>query len=91
MAGTFVARASSVMGRIEQANSIAAAAREAQQRGEHKQAAELFARALRVLTESAPGGQVADLWEQIRTHPPLKLSEPPERTGSGGRYLRESK
>lgn len=68
------------MGRIELANSIAAVAREAQQRGEHKEAAELFARALRVLTEGAPTEQVSDLWEEIRTHPPLRALKPPERS-----------
>ena len=62
------------MGRIERANTIAAAAREAQQRGEHKEAAELFARALRVLAEDQPTQQVSDLWEQIRTHPPAKTA-----------------
>jgi hypothetical protein len=80
------------MGRIELANSIAASAREAQERGEHKEAAELFARALRVLAEDAPSEQVSDLWEQIRTHPPSKAGE--ERQGEGDwrrRYLREPK
>lgn len=79
------------MGRIELANSIAAAAREAQQRGEHKEAAELFARALRVLAEGAPSAQVSDLWEQIRTHPPLKGAVPPQSVVGWRRYLGESK
>ena len=74
-----VAITSAVMGRIEVANSIAAAAREAQRRGEHKEAAELFARALRVLTDGAHNEQASDLWEQIRSHPPLKVPRPPER------------
>jgi hypothetical protein len=76
------------MGRIELANSIAAAAREAEQRGDHKEAAELFARALRVLTEAAPTQQVSDLWEQIRTHPPLK-GEREQSEGWIHRYLRQ--
>ena len=57
------------MGRIELANAIAAAARNAQQRGAHKEAAELYARALRVLAEEVPEAPVSNLWEQIRTHP----------------------
>ena len=73
--GTFVASRNLGMGRIELANTIAASAREAQQRGAHKEAAELFARALRVLAEQAPGEQGSDLWEQIRTHPPAKTGE----------------
>ena len=80
------------MGRIELANSIAAAARDAQQRGEHKEAAELFARALRVLVESAPAKQVSDLWEQIRTHPPSKTADASVRGADWLRhYLRELK
>lgn len=90
-AGTLVAGLTVVMGRIELANSIAAAARRAQQRGEHKEAAELFARALRVLTEGAASEQVSDLWEQIRTHPPAKASEPPDGSAGWGRFVRESK
>jgi hypothetical protein len=79
------------MGRIELANSIAAAARAAQLRGDHKEAAELFARALRVLTEAAPTQQVSDLWEQIRNHPPLKSGERDQSDGWIHRYLRETK
>jgi hypothetical protein len=91
-AGTFVAIELAVMGRIELANSIAAAAREAQQRGEHKEAAELFARALRVLTESRASSRVSDLWEQIRTHPPQKMPEIPlQADGWMHRYLRQPK
>jgi hypothetical protein len=77
------------MGRIERANTIAAAAREAQQRGEHKEAAELFARALRVLAEDPPTQQVSDLWEQIRTHPPGKTAA--ESKHWFRRFLREPK
>lgn len=80
------------MGRIDLANAIAVSAREAQQRGEHKEAAELFARALRVLAEEAPSERVFDLWEQIRTHPPAKTGDGREAEGDWlRRYLRQSK
>jgi hypothetical protein len=80
-----------IMGRIELANSIAAAARDAQQRGEHKEAAELFARALRVLTEGTRRARASDLWEQIRMHPPHKTVEPQGSDGLLRRYSREPK
>lgn len=98
MTGTFVASSIPVMGRIDLANSIAAAARNAQQRGEHKEAAELFARALRVLSGGTAAERSADLWEQIRSHPPSKTPAPGIRTADGGgrldrwgRFLREPK